>query len=178
MQWRVTPVHLFALINELRGKGQPDEISLRGLSTAHPDSPPAPNWIRWGKVPDQMLTTPWGTAASMDSYLSPPNIMGVAAVLRVPPSTVGRAVLESVGIPGMFADDALDAAVAKLPVGWWNTGEQHLRHLRRTAEVLIADREHEAEAERLAGENDELRARVAELEAAADPKPARRTRRP
>jgi len=177
MQRRVAAVHLHALINEIRGKGHPDEISLRGLSGAHPDSPPAPNWIRWAKEPDQMLTTPWGTEASMTSYIDPQSIMGVAATLRVPPATVGRAVLESVGIPGMFADDALDAAVAKMPVGWWNTGELRLRHLRRTAEVLISDKEHEDETTWLAAENEQLRARIAELEAAADPKPARRPRR-
>jgi hypothetical protein len=169
-------VHLYALINEMRGKGQPDEISLRGLAGAHPDSPPVANWIRWGKVPDQPITTPWGTEASLTSYIDPASIMGVAATLRVPPSTVGRAVLESVGIPGMFADEALDAAVAKMPVGWWTTGETRLRHLRRTAEILIEDQEHEAEATWLTAENERLRARVAELEAAAAP-PARRPRK-
>jgi hypothetical protein len=157
-------VELFELINELRGQGQPDEISLRTLATMSGENPPRASWQRWASAPKERITQPWGASASMRQPIEPEAIVGIARTLRVPQRTVGLAVLESCGLEGMFTD-GLDVAAAKMPARWWTLTDSRIRHLRRTAEYLMADQENEDEATALRAEVDELRARVAELEA-------------
>lgn len=163
-------MELFELINEMRGAGQPDEISVRTLATMSGENPPRASWQRWASPPKERIPTPWGAMAAMRQPIETEAVYGIARTLRIPTRTVGLAVWESCGLPDMFVD-SLDVAAAKMPARWHTLTETRLRHLRRTAEYLQTDQEHETEADELRAENDALRARVAELEAVT---PARR----
>lgn len=161
-------MRLDELVNELRGLGKRDEIGASALVRASGGLISKTTWVRYTSQPTDYLETPWGTRATMRAAIEIAQVKAIADTFRVAPRTVWLAVGESCGLPGMFDSDGLDAAVAKLPPGWWRLPDDPMLHLRRTAAVLM-------DAHETAAERDELRAEVERLRAEAATRTRRRT---
>ena len=143
--WRDAPewgaiVRLDDLINERR------DVSYAGLAARVDNVPDVATFQRMGsgRIPD---------------FPKLASLRGVARAIRVSEWLAGVSLLESLGLEGQ-PDDRVMQLVGILPMGWVDLDQRRMGTWIAGGNALVA----EQSAERLRKENEELKARITELE--------------
>ncbi len=160
--WRDAPewgaiVRLDDLINERReflgGLVREGNTARRGLRYSYADLAE-----RAGNVPDTATFQRWG-AGRVTDFPKLVSLRGAARAIEVSEWQVGISLLESLGLEGQ-PDDRVMQMVGILPTGWVDLDQRRMSTWIAVGSTAVA----EQQTERLRRENEELKARIAELE--------------